>query len=138
MDSVIISAPPAAVLMGLATVERLADMHALVMSPYPMEGTGEIFIETIEPLAGATFELLGTTGKTFYRDEDANWSLDLTATTLGNGGGFVEVSPGVFQVEIGGTAGSCELFRGWPGDVEGNIKVPVRDGYLSRAILTCP
>jgi len=138
LDSDIISATPGDVAVGMVTVQRLADMYALVMSPYPMEGTGSIFIDTTEPLAGATFELLDTTGKTFYRDEDLNWSLDLTATTSGSGGGFVEVSPGVFQVGIGGTAGSCELFRGWPGDVEGNIKVPVREGYLSRAILVCP
>ncbi|RLB36967.1 MAG: hypothetical protein DRH30_14045 [Deltaproteobacteria bacterium] len=137
LDSAIISAPTEA-LVGMATVQRFADMYALVMSPYPMEGTGSIFIDTTEALVGATFELLDTTGKAFYRDEDLNFSLDLTATTSGGGGGFVEVSPGVFQVGIGGTAESCELFRGWPGDVEGDIKVPVREGYFSRAILVCP
>ena len=138
LDSAVIPATGLDIAVGMATVQRLEDMHALVMSPYPPEGTGLAFVDTATAVEGVTFELLDVTGKAFYRDENESWSTELTATTSGGGGGFVEVSPGVVQIEFGGTGENCTLFRGWPGDSANRVKIPVEEGYLSRAILTCP
>ena len=136
LASVVIPAEGAIVARGMAPDARLEDMYGRVMSPYPPEGTGTTFIE-LRNVAGATFELVGTTGKAFYRDEEMNWSLDLTATTSDGSGGFVEVSPGEYQMDIGGTAENCVLLQGWPGDSENSVRVAVREGYLSTARLEC-
>jgi hypothetical protein len=108
-----------------------------------MEGTGAVFVQVAHDPAGndgvvdATLELLGTTGKVFYVDEDGNWSLDLTATTSAGHGGFVELSPDEYQVEIGGAAENCVVARGWPSDLENTIRVPVRAGYVTIARVDC-
>ena len=133
----IIPAEGAVLAKAMATDARIEDMCGRLTTAYPMEGTGAIFVQLDDSVAGATFNLLGTIGKAFYRDEEMNWSLDLTATTSDGGGGFVEVSPGEYQIEIGGTAQNCVLIRGWPGDSENSVRVPVREGYLSTARLTC-
>ena len=108
-----------------------------------MEGTGTIYvIVASDPLAldrfaGATFDLLGTEGKPYYLDEELNWSPDLTATTSFGVGGFVEVSPGVFEVEIGGTAENCLVVRGWHSDSQNAIRLPVREGFTTVARVDC-
>jgi hypothetical protein len=129
---------------GMATEQRIEDMHGLVMSPYPMDGTGDIAISVAggEAFAGATFDLGATAGQVFYYDDDGNWNADFTETTdyaVGPWGGFTEVSPGEVQVEIGGTAQNCERFAvsGWPGDVANSVRMPVREGYLSSIQISC-
>jgi len=114
------------------------NQHERVMSPYPMRGTGTISMEVYPEFAGATFELIEATGKAFYWDEQARWSLDLTETTSVGKGGFAEVTPGVFHVEFGGAAESCIPGWGWPGDLEKSIRYPVQEGYITIATATCP
>ncbi|MBW2720562.1 MAG: hypothetical protein JRD94_19115 [Deltaproteobacteria bacterium] len=82
LHSVIIPAEGAIVTQGLALDARLEDMYGRVMSPYPPEGAGTAFVD-LRNVAGATFELVGTTGKAFYRDEELNWSLDQDACSRG-------------------------------------------------------
>jgi hypothetical protein len=121
----------------MLTDQLLASQHARLMSPYPPQGEGEIAIELHPPLAGATFTLVGTTGKAYYVDDERNWSADLTATTSQGRGGFLEVSPGTFQVEIGGTVQGCTPGLGWPGDAERRIEVPIQEGYRTFATVKC-
>ncbi len=127
----------------LPTDARYVSQFQLVMSPYPMEGTGAIVAQAFQdelgvlPIVGATFELLGTTGKAYYVDRDGNWSLDLTATTSDGAGGFVEVSPGEYEIEIGRTVENCQVLRGWPSDSENTFRVPVREGYFTISRWLC-
>jgi hypothetical protein len=127
----------------MPTEASRAAQYERLMSPYPMEGTGTIYIQVArgslgdDPIAGATFDLLGTTGKAFFLDEERNWSLEPSVTTSAGVGGFVEVSPGVFEIEIGGTAKNCLLIRGWSGDSENTIRLPVREGYATIARVDC-
>ena len=124
-----------------ATMERVTEQFGRLMSPYPMQGTGSVFIQVYggrpEVAVGATLELIGTTGKRYYRDEDHNWSLELTATASGGGGGFVEISPGEYQIEIGGAVGNCSVYRGWLGDAPNRVRFPVREGYGSTVRVDC-
>ena len=137
LDSYIVPAAGFVVVHGMATEQRIEDMHGLVMSPYPMVGTGMIFVDT-GTLVGATFTLVGTPGKAFYRDVDGNFDPDLMATTTFGGGGFLEVSsPGEYEVEIGGTADNCVITRGWAGDSDNTVKLPIQEGYMSTAIVNC-
>jgi hypothetical protein len=129
----------------------LADNFANLQSPYPMTDRGMIHMIITPRIAGATFDLVDATGKPFYKDEADNWSSDLEATTSGGigigtccaAGGFVEVVPGEYLVEIGGTAQDCALSetgalpRGWPGDAPNRFVVPVQEGFSTRTVLSC-
>ena len=138
----VLSEEPPVYTNGLGTVERLEFLHGLVGSPYPMEGTGLIIASWagLGAFPGATLDLDDATAIGFYYDEDGNWDADLTETTgyaLAPKGGFTEVSPGVVQVEFGGTAEDCVPATGWPGDVDNSVRMPVRAGYASEFLLSC-
>lgn len=92
----------------------------------------------VHPIAGATFEILGTTGESFYVDDDGSGSSDLSATTSQGAGGFVEVSPGEYELQISGEVTNCEVLRGWPSDSEDTMRVPVREGYHTITRWYCP
>ena len=111
-----------------------------VLSPYPQEGTGTVFVIVGARDGGpdgATLELIDATGKAFYVDENGNWVLGLTATTSAGTGGFVEVSPGEVEVEIGGTASNCLIEYAWPSDSANTIRLPVREGFMTVARVNC-
>jgi hypothetical protein len=127
---------------NMALVEGIARIYECLESPYPRIGTGEIWINVDGPVAsGATVELIGATGKLWYRDPDASdlcerWSNDLTATAADGRGGFVEVPAGTFRVDFGGTVEECSAsYSGWPR--EDGIWVPVRAGYTTVLSVQC-
>jgi len=123
---------------SLRTDAFMAAQHDRVGSPYPMRFTGSIWIGTFGA-PGVTFELVEATGTAFYveeltgpDDEVTDWSLDLTETTSTGLGGFTEVSPGEFLISLGGASG-CTAGLAWPVDDENTIKLPVREGFVTRA-----
>ncbi len=124
--------------LGNATESRFEEMFELVMSPYPMEaGAGALWVSGSPE--GAVLNLVGATGKPFYAADDGKqtWSTDFTAATPQGGGGFVEVAPGEYQVEVSGTSENCVPARGWPGASANTVRMPVREGYLSSARMDC-
>ncbi|MGB5695718.1 MAG: hypothetical protein WBM46_08710 [Polyangiales bacterium] len=134
---VVIPADPAVLTFGMATVERWEALHDLVMSPFPLEGTGDIVVVSTPGFAGATLDLGDATGKVYYYNEEGNWDADLPATTSYGWGGFTEVSPGEVQVDFGGTAEGCIPTVGWPGDVENSVRMPIRAGYITDVFVSC-
>lgn len=128
---------PGELTLGMSTVQRIEDMHTFVMSPYPMEGTGDIVVISEPKLEGETLSLTGGTGKVFYYNALGNWDASLTATSSWGWGGFTEVSPGEVQVELGGTATGCTVTLGWPGDVANSVRMPIRAGYLTQVYVSC-
>ena len=126
--------------LGMSRVQREAEKHDGVGSPYPMRGTGTILLEVSPAFAGATFELLGATGERFYHDEGAptTWNPERTATTSRGQGGFTEVTPGEVQVKFGGTAERCAAqVPAWAGDEPNSARVQVREGYISSRTMNC-
>jgi hypothetical protein len=135
--------------IAMTSEERVAHLHDLVGSPYPMEGTGSVlvipldsqFVTTVTPcrgVAGRTFELSTAAGKPHYYDEEGNWDASLTATSCWGWGGFSEVPAGEVQVEIGGNAAEhCVPLYGWPGTVENSVRMPVRAGYWTQVYVDC-
>jgi hypothetical protein len=127
----------------VTTDAQAAPQYELVMSPYPIQGTGSIIAQSFsdeegrQGIAGATFELIGATGKAFYTDEEGKWSVGLTATTSRGVGGFVEVSPDEHEMRISGVE-NCQVLRGWPSDSENTIRFPVREGYHAIIRWHCP
>jgi len=124
---------------GMATAQATANEFESLMSPYPQIGTGRILLGFSPPIAGATFDLIAATGTAYYTNDDQTFSLDLPHTTSSGRGGFVEVPPGEFQVELGGTANNCSPYTsGWPGDAENSIRIRVREAHTSFANMRCP
>ncbi|MDH3653326.1 MAG: hypothetical protein OEN21_03580 [Myxococcales bacterium] len=116
-----------------AEMQRQAD---LVMTPYPYEGTGALVV-SVFPRSGATFELVGASGKGFYYDAQGDPSLDLDSTTTNGVGGFVEVAPDEVEVRLGGTATNCVAEFGWPGSEANTIRMPVKVGFVSWSGVVC-
>jgi len=100
-----------------------------------MRSTGTILIAT--NLAGVTFELVDATGELFYVEEGVGWNPNLTETTTNGQGGFTEVTPGKYQINFGGTGQECTLRQAWPGGDENSIRLPVQEGFVTRASMTC-
>ena len=126
-------------------IETMAGLYQSVMSPYPRLGTGEVNVQIAGTVGrpGITFELRGATGKRYYEEGtvaggDLTWRLDLTATTAKGIGGFVEVTPGIHEIEIGGaTSGCAPTVGGWPSEAENRVRVPVRENYVSIVVVAC-
>ncbi len=115
-----------------AEAKRQAD---LVMTPYPYEGTGSIVVSV--GLIGATFELVGASGKGFYFDAQGDPSLDLDSTMANGAGGFVEVAPDEVEVRLGGTATNCTPLSAWPGSEANTIRMPIKAGFISWSSMSC-
>jgi len=114
--------------------ELRAAFYEFYESAYPRRGTGEIHMWVKPyPFPGATFDLVDATGKQYY---DAENPLDAAATAHWGAGGFLEVTPGTFQVKYGGTAENCALDWGWPSG-ENSLRVPVLEDHVSVVILLC-
>jgi len=123
---------------GMGLEQGFVDQHENMMSPYPMTGTGTVELGLVNPFAGATFELMGATGRAYYAHEQGGWrpEPDLTATTNRGKGGFVEVPPGDdFRVNLGGTAHNCVPDLGWPG--ENSVRFPVRENHITWVGVSC-
>lgn len=124
----------------LGTRAQMAPLFKCVMSPYPRRGTGSIQVFTNPPVEGATFSLVDATGTTWYSLADFSClDRNLTATTIAGDGGFVDVTPGTYQLQFGGTAERCVAdAHSLQGDVENSIRVHVREDHHTVAGLICP
>ncbi|MGB5695719.1 MAG: hypothetical protein WBM46_08715 [Polyangiales bacterium] len=113
---------------------------------YPFTGVALARVPT-DPLAGVTFELVGTTAEAFYFDaETMRYTFDLEASTAFlqgydfplAWGGFLELSSGEHEIVYGGTAGDCtEPSLAWPGNMPNSIRLPVREGFRTYGSIIC-
>lgn len=119
--------------------EEIDDAAAGVMSVWPHAGTGWVSLGV--NLEGVTFELIDAAGAPWYVDSDGVGKNTIDATTSeavgGARGGFVEVAPGVVEVEYGGTVTGCTVNIGLPSESPNRIKLPVRDAHISFGSMTC-
>jgi len=125
-----------------ATDETMTDRFAIMMSPYPMEGTGMVAVsafvgKTFAGVVGTTFELVGATGRGYYLDPSGEPSLDLTEAGPSGEGGFIEVAPGEVEIRLGGTATNCVAWKGWPGSEANTIRLPVKAGSITWGSVSC-
>ena len=138
-----VMSPDSPSLRGLLMLpeEYVAEEHERVGSLYPMQGTGTLQVGIEPGLDGVTLELMNATGTAWYLDEGPVWSTDLVATSdaVAAFGGFTEVTPGVVEVKLGGTAAQgCTPTGAWPAEADNTLRVLVREGYLTTTASTCP
>ena len=121
--------------------EAIAGWYQALNAQYPPTDLGNVYVTVNDPnrerLAGATLELVGATGIAFYEEQFLNPSTELEATTEFGAGGFMEVTPGEREIQLGGTVQGCVPARAWPSDEPNRIRFPVRAGYLTVVSVTC-
>ncbi len=123
-----------------------ATLSALLNLDYPLVGTGVVNVNTTfsSPdgggIPGSTFELTDGTGNGYYVTEDGfpeDDPLVLMATSSFGAGGFVEVTPGVVEIDIGGSPGGCGVAQAWPGSTATSIRLPAQDGAFTSCVVFC-
>lgn|GEM_PF-1556905 len=126
--------------------EAVAGTLALLLGiEYPLQGTGVIALTAVtDPNAadsgvpGVTYTLVDGQGQSYYLDENGIPLTALSATSAPSGaGGFVELSPGTYEIELGGTASNCDLLAAWAGSSPEQVKVPVEAGFFTDAYILC-
>ena len=125
--------------------DTLAALLAGVLgTPYPLGGTGLIAISALtvpitandNGIAGVTYSL--GEEEAYYLDENGFPTFDLMATTEPDGaGGYIELSPGEYEIAIGGTASNCVAVSAWLGSDDSSIRLPVRAGFFTQAFVSC-
>jgi hypothetical protein len=123
--------------LGMWTEQTATNQHEGVGASYPMRGTGSIWMQVVPNAIGATFDLVDATGEPFYAAPGGGWVPLYTATTTWGWGGFTEVTPGEYQVEVGGEVEKCVPNEAWPGNDQKRIRIPVREGYITLASASC-
>lgn len=134
------------------TDAQLEAFAAKLDTTYPWTN-GMVALVIWPPRSGVTFSPVGPTvdavGDLFYYDlESQGYRRDLEATTTWDQGsaylpltqgGFIEVTPGVHEFELGGNIINCSLRTGWswPGSAPNRIRAPVRAGFTTYASLIC-
>jgi hypothetical protein len=118
-------------------------LAALLEIDYPPVGAGVIALTTVFPLPevggipGTTLDLTDGTGTGYYVTADGIPTYDLMASSSFGGGGFVEVAPGIVEIDIGGSPGGCGVAQAWPGTTATRVRLPVQDGFFTSSLVYC-
>lgn len=118
------------------TESQIEEIAANLVIEYPLQGSW-LALATFPRLAGATFDLVGETAKSYYNDESGVGQLDLTETTSVGTGGFLELSEGEHEVEFGGATANCTPAIAPDSDTANRITVTLRAGYTTYASMNC-
>ncbi|MGB8332367.1 MAG: hypothetical protein WCE62_19745 [Polyangiales bacterium] len=120
-------------------------LAGVLNTPYPLGDNGLAAISVLTaPVTASNNGIAGVTltpdpGATvFYLDENEFPTRDLSATTAPSGaGGLIEVAPGTWELDLGGTASNCVIVAGWPGSTDSSVRLPVRAGFVTQGFVTC-
>jgi hypothetical protein len=118
--------------------EELSRLAGLMGTTYPWTDDGVIILRAHSE-ASVMFDLVGQSNSPFYFLNGDTPSTDLGGTTEDGRGGFTDVPPGEYQVDFVGAEVSvvCGAFTAWPTEIESQITVPVKAGYITWASMSC-
>ena len=116
--------------------EEVTRLAGLIGTTFPGTGDGLIIIRAFTD-PGVMFDLVGESNEPFYFLDGGTPSRDIDATTEDRRGGFTDVAPGEYQIDVIGAPGPCQPFVVWPGDQADRFKLLVRAGFISWVSVTC-
>lgn len=116
--------------------EEVTRLAGLVGATFPGTGDGLIVIRAFTD-PGVMFDLVGEPNEPFYFVNGDTPSREIDATTEDRRGGFTDVAPGEYQIDVIGAPGPCKPFVVWPGDQDDRVKVPVKANHISWVSVTC-
>ena len=128
----------------LATNASLSSLADALQTPYPPQGTGFLTMTAYEgpvgngqPLAGVTYALSGSGGRSFYLDDSGVPDTSLTETQEPGTGGFIELAPRRVELRAGGTAVNCVSEASWTAAGVNTFRLPIRSGFWTQSKMSC-
>jgi len=122
--------------------EELARLAELMGTTYPWTDDGIIVMREFSREGfeySVMFDLVDQPNDAFYFLDGDTPSTDLDSTTDDGRGGFTDVAPGEYEVELIGADFPvvCAAFTAWPSVVRNRVRVPIKAGYISYASMSC-
>ena len=128
----------------LATDAVLSDLASQLDTPYPQVGNGSLSITTYRGLisddmtiAGVSYSLTGSNGRSFYLDDALVPDTSLTETQAPGTGGFIEVAPVTVNVQLSGPAVNCASEESWLAAATNTFRLPIRIGFSTQSRVSC-
>jgi hypothetical protein len=128
----------------LATDAVLSDLASEIGAVYPPESSGSLAIVTFQgaiadrnPLAGVSYALLGSNGRSFYVNDAGVLETSLTETQALGAGGFVELAPVIVTLQLSGAGVNCTSERPWSAAASNAFMLPIRVGFTTQCAISC-
>jgi hypothetical protein len=127
----------------LATDAVMTSFAGALDTPYPPAGTGYVSATTYRgpvsdgtTLAGATYSLTGSAGRSYYLDDTGAPDASLAETQDPGAGGFVEVAPVNVTLRVSGAA-NCTSADSWNAAGTNAFRLPIRNGFWTQSNVSC-
>lgn len=134
-------------LMGdaiMATDAVLSELASEIGTAYPPDGTGSLAVTTFQgsvadgnPLAGVSYALLGSNGRSFYVNDSGVPDTSLTETQASGTGGFVELAPVEVTLQLSGAGVNCSSDGSWSAAASNAFRLPIRAGFTTQCAVSC-
>ena len=128
----------------LATDEDLSELASEINTPYPLIGNGALSMTTYRGrvsdgirIAGISYSLTGSNGRSFYLDDAWVPDTSLTETQAPGAGGFVELAPVTVNVRLSGPAVNCASAESWLTASINTFRLPIRIGFWTQSRVRC-
>ncbi|MGB8329190.1 MAG: hypothetical protein WCE62_03615, partial [Polyangiales bacterium] len=128
----------------LATDAALATFASELGTPYPPVDTGFLTVTAFRGsvadgngLAGVSYSLLGSNGRSYYMNDSGIPQSSLTATQMSGAGGFVEVEPVTVTIQLSGTAVNCTAAESWAAAASNAFTLPIGTGFSTQINVSC-
>jgi len=128
----------------MASDEVLSQLSSEIGTAYPPDGTGSLAVTTFQgavsddsPLAGVSYALLGSNGRSFYVDDSGVLETALTETQASGTGGFVDLAPVVVTLQLSGAGVNCTSERPWSAAASNAFRLPIQAGFTTQCAVSC-
>lgn len=115
-----------------------------VGTSHSLEETGFVLVTVLRDpsdldtaIPGVTTTLVDSEGKPYYLDHQSFPDLGLAATGQPGASGFMEMQPGVHEIELGGVTENCTRLAAWKGSDSTMVAVPVEAGFFTNTLILC-
>jgi hypothetical protein len=128
----------------MATDAVLGEFASELDTPYPLVDTGALMVTTYRGpsadgnrIAGVSYALLGSNGRSYYLDDSGVPQTSLTQTQTPGAGGFVELAPVTVTLQLSGAAVNCTSEESWPAAASNAFRLPIRAGFITQSTINC-
>ena len=128
----------------MATDAVLSELASEIGTPYPPDGTGALAVTTFQgavsdgnPLAGVSYALTGSSGRSFYVNDSGVLETSLTETQAFGTGGFVELAPVVVTLQLSGAGVNCTSDNSWSAAASNAFRLPIQAGFTTQCAVSC-
>jgi hypothetical protein len=128
----------------MASDQVLSELAAEIGAAHPPDGTGSLTVTTFQgavsdgsPLAGVSYALLGSNGRSFYVNDSGVPETSLTETQASGTGGFVELAPVVVTLQLSRAGVNCTSDDSWSAAASNAFRLPIRVGFTTQCAVSC-